>query len=133
MPGGAESVIHWRATVVEAARQGIIDPVVIADLDMKNYFNTPEWPSIREAIREGFAEAAPIVEWEQAQPGKTILPDGAEFEFDRGAEQGEPLGAIKSALPLGRAREQASTDAGGMGAVDEWYIDDGQPICKPEC
>ena len=60
-----------------------------------------------------------------------MLPDGTVFNFDRGAEQGEPLGAPKSALPLGDARENVMERVGASGACDEWYIDDGQLICKP--
>ncbi len=56
-PGGAESLIHWRTTVEEAARAGIIDPVVVADLDMKNFFNSVEWPAIRDPVRRHFEEA----------------------------------------------------------------------------
>jgi hypothetical protein len=34
LPGGAEALAHWRQTVEDAARQGKIDPVVVADLEM---------------------------------------------------------------------------------------------------
>ena len=37
-PGGCEALIHWRSAVERAAMDGIIDPIVVADLDMKNYF-----------------------------------------------------------------------------------------------
>ena len=108
---------------------GAIQPVVIADLDMQNYFNTVEWPAIRASIRRHFEEAAPIVEWEQMKPGINILPDGTSFEFNRGAEQGEPLGPIKAALPLGDARDRVFERDALRQAVDEWFNDDGQVVC----
>ena len=148
MPGaGAESLIHWRQTIEAAARAGIIDPVVVADLDMQIFFNSVEWPAIREAVRSEFPEAARIIEWEHRSPGITVLPSGAEFAFDRGAEQGEPLGSVKAVAPLGNARaavEQAAfqyatrdgarlpqSDGARFPACDEWYIDDGQLVYQP--
>ena len=103
LPGGFESLIHWRSTVEQAARDGTMDPIVVSDLDMKNYYNTVEWSAIRASLRTHFAEASPPVEWEQQQPGVTYLRDGSVLEFSRGAEQDEPLGPINSALPLGDA------------------------------
>ena len=130
-PGSAESLIHWRSTVEEAAHAGVIDPVVVADLDMKNFFNTVEWEEIRASMRQHFPEALPIVEWEQQRQGTTILPDGSEFHFDRGAEQGEPLGAVKAVLPLGDSRCRIAATNVASRTCDEWYIDDGQLVCAP--
>ena len=52
-----------------------------------------------------------------------------------GAEQGDVLGSIQSALTLGEARKQhfaSSNDTDVyLGACDEWYIDDGQAFVKP--
>ena len=103
LPGGCESLIHWRTTIEQAARDGIDDPVVVADLDLKNYFNTVEWPDIRASLQRHFDRASATVDWEQREPGVTLLPDGTPFKFNQGAEQGEPLGPIKAALPLGDA------------------------------
>ncbi len=131
-PRGAEGIIHWRTTVEEAARTGLIDPVVVADLDMRNFFNTVEWAAIRESVHRHFEEAIHVVEWEQRSPGTTVLPDGAAFRFNRGAEQGEPLGSVKAVLPLGEARGKvAARGAEFRGACDEWFIDDGTLICAP--
>jgi hypothetical protein len=131
LPGGCESLIHWRTTVEQAARDGVMEPVVVADLDMQNYFNTVEWPSIRASLRLHFEEAVPTVEWEQQQHGVSLMPDGSSFTFDRGAEQGEPLGPIKAALPLGDAREKLYERVALQRACDEWFIDDGQLVCPP--
>lgn len=131
LPGGAEALVHWRSTVEEAARDGLIEPIVIADLDMKNFFNSVEWPAIRESMRRHLEQATPVVEWEQRERGVTILPDGSEFLFDRGAEQGEPLGSVKASLPLGDARARVASSGVAAHVVDEWFIDDGQLVCAP--
>ena len=133
LPGGAEALAHWRATVEEAAKAGIIRPVVTADLDMKNFFNSVEWDAIRRSVQEHLEVVAPSVAWEQKVPGTTILPDGAAFNFDRGAEQGETFGAVKAVLPLGDACcdvRHAMRDHHGF--CDEWFVDDGQLVCTPE-
>ena len=134
VPGGAQALCHWRSTVEEAARAGIIDPVVIADLDMANFFNSVEWPRKRESISRHFPEASAVVHWEQRAPGVSVLPDGAEFQFDRGAEQGETFGPVKSVLPLGDARGAAAEAFAATSATavcDEWFVDDGQLVCAP--
>jgi hypothetical protein len=61
MPGGAEALVHWRATVEQAARQGLIPAVVVADIDMENFFNSVEWEAIRESIQKHFPEASPTI------------------------------------------------------------------------
>ena len=78
---------------------------------------------------------APSVAWEQKVPGTTTLPDGAAFNFDRGAEQGETFGAVKAVLPLGDACcdvRHAMRDHRGPGFYDDWFVDDGQLVCTPE-
>ncbi len=59
-----------------------------------------------------------------------MLPDRAEFEFDRGAEQGETLVFVKVALPLSESRNEAAArktlEQGVRGARDKWFVDDGQ-------
>jgi len=69
------------------------------------------------------------------QASTTVLPSGMEFSNDRGAEQGDVLGSIQSALALGEAREHhfASSNDSSVyaGACDEWYIDDGQAFVRP--
>jgi hypothetical protein len=132
MPGGAEALVHWRDTVEQAARQGTIPAVVIADIDMKNFFNTVEWEAIRSSIQEHLPEASPSVCWEQEEPGTTILANGDEFRFNRGAEQGESLGSTKAALPLGDAIARISDQWEGTPPVcDNWFIDDGALVCAP--
>ena len=99
---------------------------------MANFFNSVEWPAIRETLRTHFSEASKVVEWEQQEPGIMVLSDGSEFEFNRGAEQGEPLGSLKAALPLGDARGRVAPGVERPHRVcDEWYIDDGQVVCAP--
>ena len=130
MPNGTEALIHWRSTVEDAAKTGVIEPVVFADLDLENFFNSVEWPAIRASLRMHFPEASQVVEWEQREAGTMVLADGSEHSFNRGAEQGEPLGSLKAALPLGDARGRVAATR-PQRVCDEWYIDDGQLVCAP--
>ena len=132
MPGCAESLIHWRSTVEEAAARGLMEPAVIADLVMENFFNSVEWPAIRSSIEKHFKDASNLVQWEQQSHGVTILPDGSELNFNRGAEQGESLVPIKAVLNLGDGRSRLVEAEPQLSHVcDEWYMDDGQVVCKP--
>ena len=110
MPGGAEALTHWRTSVESAAQRGLIDPIVVADLDMQNFFNSVEWVSIRKSIATHFKAASPCISWEQSERATTFLPDGASFRVDRGSEQGESLGPIKAVLPLGDSLTQVRAE-----------------------
>ena len=126
--------MHWRDLIEEAAEAGRMHPVVVADLDMQNFFNSVEWPAIRAALEHVFPEALPAVRWEQATQGVTILADASETKFNRGSEQGEALGAVKAVGPLADARAKAHStpENQGIGGVqDEWYVDDGVVVCHP--
>ena len=78
-------------------------------------FGNAEWPHIRAALRTHFPEASSWTEWQHQSDSVTTLPSGREFSTDRGAEQGDVLGTIQSALVLGDARD----------------VDDGQCFVRP--
>ena len=66
----------------------------------------------------------------------TSLPSGCEFSTDRGAEQGDVLGTLQSALVLGDARAShlqdfLSSPFEQKGVCDEWFVDDGQCFVRP--
>ena len=133
VPGGAEALIHWRGLVDEGARTGLVSGLVVADLDMENFFNSVEWKAIRASIDAHLPEIRDTVAWEQAEPGTTVLNDGTDILFDRGAEQGETLGPTKAAMPLGDARDRVETRLPAtVHACDNWFIDDGVLVCRPE-
>ena len=102
-----------------------------ADLDLVNMFGNAEWPAIRAALRTHFPEVSAWTEWQHQSDSVTTLPSGRVFPTDRGAEQGDVLGTIQSALVLGEAREThmqdfVSTPFEQKGVCDEWFVDDGQ-------
>ncbi len=121
--------MHWRGTVEELVKSGVLEPLVAIDVDLVNTFGSAEWPQIREAIDEHFPEASAWTEWHHEQCSTTMLPSGVEHATDRGAEQGDAFGTSQAGLTLGRARAQhwSSSRSGGPaeGACDEWFIDDG--------
>ena len=132
IPNGAEALVHWRSTIEDAAKNGTIEPVIVAGFDMEHFCNTVEWPAIRASLRSHFPEASKAVEWEQREPGIMVLSGGSEHSFNRGAEQGEPMGSLKAALPLGDVRSRVQPQAERPHRVcDKLYIDDGQLVCAP--
>ena len=113
-----------------------LEPLVAADLDLVNMFGNAEWPDIRAALRTHFPEASSWTEWQHQSNSVTTLPSGREFSTDRGAEQGDVLGTIQSALVLGDAREShlqdfLSTPFEQTGVCDEWFVDDKQCFVRP--
>ena len=138
MPGGAEALVHWRGTVEDLAKAGLIDPMVCFDLDLENMFCRVEWPEIRDAVRKHFSAALPWMEWCHEEPEIVELPSGGEHEVNRGAGQGDVYGSTACGLSLGervvehrRRFRGTREDAGTVeadGAVDEWFVDDGQGL-----
>ena len=138
MPGGTEACVHWRNTLEELAKAGAIPALVAMDLDCCNMFGSLEWPSIRAAVEKHFVEISPWTCWAHQQPAESLLPGGGTAAADRGAEQGDPFGTAQSVLTLGEARSQAFTYFEGQargsrsGVCDQWFVDDGQALVKPE-
>ena len=58
--------------------------MVVADLDMKNFFNTVEWEAIRESAARHFPDIIPTLNWEQKTEGLSFLADGSSFRFNMG-------------------------------------------------
>ena len=109
LPGACEALCHWRSTIEPLVLNGTLEPLVAADLDLVNMFGNAEWPHIR-ALRTHFPETSSWTEWQHQSDSVTTLPSGREFSTDRGAEQGDVLGTIQSALVLGDARESHLQD-----------------------
>ena len=137
MPGGCEAMVHWRSTVEELACNGTLEPLVAFDLDLRNMYGSVEWAEIRAAVERDFQEAGEWVRWQHTSPDEVDLPSGGTAFTDRGAGQGDAFGSTQSSLTLGghmvthRQRFAQSQPQGPSGAVDEWFIDDGQGFVKP--
>ena len=136
LPGACEALCHWRGTIEPLVLNGTLEPVVAGDLDLVNMFGNAEWPDIRAALRTHFPEASAWTEWQHQSDSVTTLPSSRAFSTDRGAEQGDVLGTIQSALVLGDAREThmqdfLSTPFEQKGVCDEWFVDDGQCFVRP--
>ena len=78
LPGAAEALSHWRGLIEELIFQGILEPMIAADLDLVNMFGNAEWPSIRAAIEGHFQEALAWTSWHHMAESTTILPSGVE-------------------------------------------------------
>ena len=132
MPGGGEALVHWRGLIEELAMEGAIQPLVAFDLDLSNMYGTIEWPKIRDAVSKHFQDAEPWVNWAHQKVESIELQGGGTAYSDRGAGQGDVYGATTSSLVLWEAIQQhrgrmcSAMESVRTGAVDEWYIDDGQ-------
>ena len=138
MPGGCEALVHWRALMEEQAMSGRMPPVIAFDLDLANMFGTVERDRIREALRQHFPEALPWTQWVHSDTEVLDLPQGGEACTDRGSGQGDVFAPAASALALGdsvcaaRADLRSGQQRDRIGAVDEWFIDDGQALVLVE-
>eukprot|EP00973_Karenia_brevis_P084403 11713623-Karenia_brevis.AAC.1 len=105
-------------------------------------YGSIEWPCIRAAIHQHFACAEEWTVWAHGEASVVQLPGGEALSVDRGAEQGDPFAPLQASLALGEqvlaAREALRQDTvedtfqhRGVGAVDEWFIDDGQAFVRP--
>jgi hypothetical protein len=134
VPGACEAMGHWRTTVEPLIQDGLLQPMVAADLDLENMFGSVEWDSIRDSINEELREVKSWTEWHHEQPAVAVLPNGDEFATDRGAEQGDAFGPLQAGCVLARHRPQwARAENGSLaqGACDEWFIDDCQAFVAP--
>ena len=77
--------------------------MVVLDLDLVNCFCTIEWPCIRDALSEFTPSLLAWEEWCHRSPVPVELPSGDVVHSNRGAEQGDPLGSLKSALAIALA------------------------------
>ena len=93
-------------------------------------------PRIRQALRAHFPEASAWTESQHQTDSVTSPPTRVTFATNRGAEQGDVLGTIHSALVLGEARDAHMRDffsspLEAKGVCDEWFVDDGQVFVRP--
>ena len=53
IPGGAESLVHWRTTVIEEIQADSLHGVwALLDLDWQNCYPSLEWDSIEESVEK---------------------------------------------------------------------------------
>ncbi len=145
IPGGADTLIHFRSACEEGIRRGSDEALIALDVDFENAFPSFEWSGIRDSVSAHMPSLSAWTAWCHREPSRVRLPCGETICVDRGAEQGDPLGPLQCALVLGdvadRARQafQGGTDdhdpadqqALRMQYLDAWYMDDGQVFIQP--
>ena len=94
VPGGAEALIHFRTCLEDSLRTDDGPALAILDLDLRNAFPSLEWPSIRAGVEEFMPGISGWTRWCHSSKVFVELPCGTRVWKDRGAEQGDPLGAI---------------------------------------
>ena len=134
MPGGADTLVHLRRCMEQAAGRGELPAAAVLDLDLRNAFPSLEWPAVRAAVRAHAPELEQWTAWCHGGPVDIQLPSGEWTVCDRGAEQGDPLGPVYCALTLLGcvAAGRAAVEALGGWVWDAWYMDDGQVLLPPE-
>ena len=134
MPGGADTLVHLRRCMEQAAGRGELPAAAVLDLDLRNAFPSLEWPAVRAAVRAHAPELEQWTAWCHGGPVDIQLPSGEWTACDRGAEQGDPLGPVYCALTLlgCAAAGRAAVEALGGWVWDAWYMDDGQVLLPPE-
>ena len=110
---------------------------MVADLHLVNMFGNIEWPSTRKDPQRHFPVACAWTDWQHQQDSFTQLSSGTSWGTNRGAGQGDVFGTISSALVLRTARaeglaEFASSPKQAKGVCDEWYVDDGPGLVRPD-
>eukprot|EP00973_Karenia_brevis_P011259 1523686-Karenia_brevis.AAC.1 len=104
------------------ARAGLVEPVVIADVDQINMFGNAEWDSIRQSIDSGLPEIHAWTSWVHRKPTEVVLPSGEVVLMDRGASQGDAFGSYQAAATQASSRPAWACAADGTlakGACDE--------------
>ena len=102
-------------------------------------YGSIEWDSMRTAIDPAeFPEIATWTTWQQQGEMVRVLPSGRENSNKKGAEQSDGFGTIQASLTLAKSRQcdiqrenGPAADGEALGAVEEWFADDGQGFCKP--
>ena len=91
--------MHARRTLDRVLAQSP-DAFVMLDLDLRNAFPSLEWEAIRAAVQAKVPSLGTWTAWCHSHSATVHLPDGAQYECDQGAEQGDPLGPVYCALTL---------------------------------
>ena len=132
IPGGAEGLIHFRTTFETYLQQGS-EVRAIIDVDFKNAFPSLEWENIREVVSDRLPEVSDWTNWCHREPGRILLPSGAEVSVNRGVAQGDLFGPVYCALVLAAVAERTINSCQERGAPlqDAWFLDDGQLSCDP--
>ena len=74
---------------------GMLEPLVTADLDLVNMVGNAEWPCIRQALHTHFPGTSAWTECSINLNRHFSLPTGATFATNWGAEQGDVLDTIQ--------------------------------------
>jgi len=124
--GGCEAVVHvcrrWLAQHRDDTDR------VLAQIDIKNAFNSLDRQEILAACREFFPTITPWVDWTYGADSVLFL--GAEkISSQRGVQQGDPLGPLLFSLALHRAtnrvRQRAVAECPEAVDFAVFYLDDG--------
>ena len=123
LPGACEGPCHWRGTIEPLAANGMLEPLVSANLDLVKVFGNAEGSLSLDRV---------------ATPSRLrhLPPHRCQLRHQPGGEQGDVLGTVQSALVLGQARdahlgEFLSNPLEAKGVCDEWFVEDWKVFIRP--
>ncbi len=107
-PGGTEILLHHRMITCG----GHVDnDIADWDVDLKNCYGNLFWSAIDSSVQRHIPGALPWARWLHARQSRVILPGGASYHTERGAEQGDPLGGAFAAAVIVDVCERAQRSA----------------------
>ncbi len=113
-PGGAEVLIHHRMQTITTAKAAAGDDCATWDADISNCFGSLLWTAVDESVRKHIPGALPWTRWCHSNPVRVVLPGGASYTTERGAEQGDPLGSAYAAAVIADVCERTHAMAADM-------------------
>jgi hypothetical protein len=113
-PGGAEILIHHRMQTIATAVSASGDDCTTWDADISNCFGSLLWTAVDESVKNHIPGALPWTRWCHSGRVRVVLPGGASYLTERGAEQGDPLGSAYAAAVIADVCERTRAMAAQM-------------------
>jgi hypothetical protein len=108
-PGGTEILLHHRLVSCRGEDDRSVGEW---DLDIRNCYGSLYWGAIDASVKRHVGGALPWTRWMHSRAVRVLLPGGLVHTTRRGAEQGDPLGAMFAAAVIVDVCAEAERMAG---------------------